>query len=283
LIITADKKVYHLHIDASDIADTILLVGDPARAAAVSEYFDQIDCQISNREFITHTGSYKGKKLSVISTGIGTDNIDIVLNELDAAVNFDLTSKTERKEKKSLTIIRLGTCGALQSDIDVDTLICSSHGLGFDGLLNFYEGSPAFCEEDLSMAFVKHSVWPHRLPFPYCVSADASLLKHFTGDLCTGITATAPGFYGPQGRQLRLKSELPSLDEQLASFKYQSHRIVNFEMETSALYGLGKMLGHKCLSICVAIANRSRGEFSNDYKKSVDTLIQYTLNKLVQA
>lgn len=281
LILTPHNKVYHLQVDGNDLADTILLVGDPARAALVSSYFDSIDVQISNREFITHTGTLRGKRITVISTGIGTDNIDIVINELDAAVNFDLVTRTEKSEKRSLNIIRLGTCGALQTDIEIDTFICSSHGLGFDGLLNFYEGAAAYCEEDLSMSFVKQTIWPHRLPFPYCVTADSNLLKHLGEGLCTGITATAPGFYGPQGRQIRLNSALPDLEEQLAAFKYQSHRIVNFEMETSALYGLGKMLGHHCLSICVAIANRSRQEFSSDYQNSVKKLIEYTLNKLV--
>jgi uridine phosphorylase len=282
LILTPDHKLYHLRINGEDIADHVLLTGDPQRVFLITRHFDTREAPIVNREFITQTGTYRNTRITVVGTGIGTDNIDIVLNELDAAVNVDLFTRTEKIEKRSLKIIRLGTCGALQESIPAGAVICSSHGLGFDGLLNFYADAPTVCDEAISQAFLKHCSWPHRLPFPYCVAADGELLKRFSDSTHTGITATAPGFYAPQGREIRLKAALTDLSSQLAAFQYQQSQILNFEMETSALYGLARLLGHRPLTLCTVIANRRRGEFLEDYQSAIEQLIHLTLNKITE-
>jgi uridine phosphorylase len=262
------------------VADDVIVVGDQHRVAQISRFFSKIEFKTEHREFVTHTGIFNGKRITVLSTGIGTDNIDIVLNELDAAVNINLEKRELNKEHRALNIIRLGTSGALQAEIPVNGLVVSSHGLGLDGLLNFYEGWQAINEDPISEEFIKHTSWQKNLPYPYCVSANEALLKKFSGGNHVGITATAPGFYGPQGREIRLKASSRNLNELLTSFQLKDHRITNFEMETSALYGLGKLLGHNCLTVCVIIANRVRKEFTGDYKKSVDTLIENCLNRL---
>lgn len=282
LILTPDHKLYHLRIDGDDIANIVILVGDPARVQAVTSLFDNVESAITNREFITQSGLYKGNRITVIGTGIGTDNIDIVLNELDAAVNIDLKAREVKSTKRTLKIIRIGTCGALQEDVPVGSIISSSHGLGFDGLLNFYESANLICEEAISQAFLKHCTWPHRLPFPYAVSADPELLKLFSSETLSGITATAPGFYAPQGREIRLRAQIPDFAAQLSTFKFQATRVLNFEMETSALYGLGKLLGHRCLTLCTVIANRSRGEFLQNYQANMERLIRLTLDKITE-
>jgi uridine phosphorylase len=248
--------------------------------ALVSQYFDTIEWKTAHREFITHTGTFNGKRITVLSTGIGTDNIDIVLNELDAAVNIDPVTRTARPLRRQLRIVRLGTSGSLQEDIPVNALVASSHGLGLDGLLPFYADWKSVNEDAISAAFAAHTGWPAEFAYPYCISADAGMLKTMGDGFYQGITATAPGFYGPQGRQLRLKPALPALNEVLASFRVNNLRIANFEMETSALYGLGKLLGHRCLTVCVIIANRPRREFAPDLSKSVALLIENYLNKL---
>lgn len=296
LIITPNKRVYHLDIDESFVADDVIVVGDQNRVAEISGRFSKIDCKAEHREFVTHTGWFNGKRITVISTGIGTDNIDIVLNELDAAVNIDLNKRTEKTKKRSLNIIRLGTSGSLQADIPVNGLVVSEYGLGLDGLLNYYADYKKINEDAISDAFMKHTSWTANLPYPYCVKADETLFKKFAAGNHSGITATAPGFYGPQGRQLRLKAAKPDLNELLTAFSFSpsrgdslssaetegSKRISNFEMETSALYGLGKLLGHKCLTICVIIANRVTKQFSPDMKQSVDLLITQSLERLTQ-
>ncbi|MEI8136758.1 MAG: nucleoside phosphorylase, partial [Bacteroidota bacterium] len=225
-------------------------------------------------------GTFNGKRITVLSTGIGTDNIDIVLNELDAAVNINLEKRELNPFHRKLNIIRLGTSGALQGDIPVNGLVASSHGIGLDGLLNFYDSWKTINENEISEEFIKHTNWQTNLPYPYCVAASELLLNKFKENLHIGITATAPGFYGPQGRQIRLKSSAPNLNELLTAFKLGDLRITNFEMETSALYGLGKLLNHNCLTVCVIIANRVRKEFTSDYQKSVQLLIENCLNKL---
>ncbi len=280
LILTPEGRVYHINLLGEDIADDVIVVGDQGRVAQISSYFSKVDFKTEHREFITHTGWYNGKRITVLSTGIGTDNIDIVLNELDAAVNIDPKTRTLNSKLRSLNIIRLGTSGALQKDIPVNGLVVSTHGLGFDGLLNYYGNFKSINEDAISEAFMKHSDWDSNLPYPYCVKASDKLLSKFNEGFYRGITATAPGFYGPQGRQIRLKAAKPNLNEILTDFNFDNKKISNFEMETSALYGLGKLLGHECLTVCVIIANRVRKEFTSDYKKSVEVLIESCLNKL---
>jgi uridine phosphorylase len=280
LILTPENRVYHLNLKNEDIADDVIVVGDQFRVAQISSYFTSIEFKTQHREFITHTGIYNGKRLTVLSTGIGTDNIDIVLNELDAAVNINPVTRTLNTQHRTLNIIRLGTSGALQADIPVNGLVVSSHGLGLDGLLNFYEAWQTINENNISEKFISHTNWLNNLPYPYCVKASNNLLNKFSAGNFAGITATAPGFYGPQGRQIRLKAAMPNLNELLTSFNENNLRITNFEMETSALYGLGKLLGHDCVTICVIIANRVRKEFTSDYKKSVEVLIESCLNRL---
>lgn len=280
LILTPGHRVYHINLKDEDIADDVIVVGDQHRVAQISAFFSKIEFKTEHREFITHTGVFNGKRVTVLSTGIGTDNIDIVLNELDAAVNIDPLTRTLKNKLRSLNIVRLGTSGALQADIPVNGIVVSSYGIGLDGLLNFYEGYKAINEDAISEAFIKHTGWMPELPYPYCVKGSEHLISKFKEGTHIGITATAPGFYGPQGRQLRLKAAKPDLNELLTSFRLNEHRITNFEMETSALYGLGKMLGHHCMTACVIIANRVRKEFTSDYKKSVEHLIEASLERL---
>ena len=280
LIITDKQRVYHLDISAEQVADDIILVGDQGRVEQISKRFDQVECKIQHREFVTHTGWFNGKRISVISTGIGPDNIDIVLNELDAAVNIDLKTRMLKPHMRSLNIVRLGTSGALQADIPVNSLVVSQYGLGMDGLLNYYADYKTINEDFISEAFMKQTNWTDNLPYPYCVKADEGLFKKFSAGNHFGITATAPGFYGPQGRQLRLKAAKPDLNELLTGFSVQGLRITNFEMETSALYGLGKLLNHNCLTVCVIIANRVVKQFTSDYQKSVEHLITHSLERL---
>jgi uridine phosphorylase len=280
LIVTDKKTVYHIDLSPDQIADNVIVVGDQGRVEKISAFFSKIEFKVSHREFVTHTGIFNGKRISVVSTGIGTDNIDIVLNELDAAVNIDLEKRIEKENKRSLNIIRLGTSGALQDYIPVNGLVVSKYGLGLDGLLNFYDGFKDKNENEISEAFMKHINWPSNLCYPYCYAASDLLFKQFSEGNHSGITATAPGFYGPQGRRLRLKPFLPDLNERLTSFELNGQKITNFEMETSALYGLGNMLGHNCLTVCVIIANRIRKEFTTDYNASVNRLIESSLERL---
>ncbi len=280
LILTPEGRVYHINLLNEDIADNVIVVGDQDRVPQISSYFSKIDFKTKHREFVTHTGWYNNKRVTVLSTGIGTDNIDIVLNELDAAVNINPKTRTLNPTLRKLNIIRLGTSGALQADIPVNGLVVSTHGLGFDGLLNFYDNFKSINQDAISEAFMKHSKWLPNLPYPYCIEASDVLLSKFTDGFHRGITATAPGFYGPQGRQIRLKAAMPNLNDLLTDFDFENKKITNFEMETSALYGLGKLLGHECLTICVIIANRVRKEFTSDYKKSVEVLIESCLSKI---
>jgi uridine phosphorylase len=280
LILSKDNRVYHINLKAEDVADDIIVVGDQNRVAQISKFFSKIEFKTEHREFITHTGIFNGKRVTVLSTGIGTDNLDIVVNELDAAVNINLKTRELNPVQRTLNIVRLGTSGALQADIPVNGIVVSSHGLGLDGLLNFYDNWESVGEKHISEAFIKHTGWLPNLPFPYCVKASDKLIAKFQQGTHIGITATAPGFYGPQGRQIRLKAAMPNLNELLTDFKLGDHRITNFEMETSALYGLGKLLNHNCLTACVIIANRVRKEFTSDYAKSVEILIQESLQRL---
>lgn len=278
LILTKEKKIYHLNLSKDEIADDIILVGDPARVEIISSKFDKIEYKIQNREFITHTGILNNKKISAISTGIGTDNIDIVINELDALVNIDFDTRKPNTKKRSLNLIRLGTSGALQNDIEVDSFIVSSHGLGLDNLAHFY-CNEKIVEEKMSNAFAKHTKWPNELSSPYIVKASEKLLSLFP-EFKKGITATAPGFYGPQGRTIRIKPSINDLNNKISSFKFGQHNVTNFEMETSALYFLGKSLGHDAVTICAIIGNRSTESYSMDHRKPILKLIDLILEKI---
>ncbi|HRS53799.1 MAG TPA: nucleoside phosphorylase [Bacteroidales bacterium] len=280
LILNPDGSIYHLHLMPEQVADNIIVVGDPGRVSMVSKYFDTIEFQIQNRELVTHTGMLNGKRVSAISTGMGTDNIDIVLNELDALANINLKTREEKEEHRTLNIIRIGTSGSLQGDVPVDSFVMATHGLGLDGLMNFYKVDENVFDREMAEAFIKHSKWLPELPKPYIVSCSSFLEQKIGEGMVKGITATACGFFGPQGRVLRLNVADPQLNDKLESFNYKGHRITNFEMETSALYGLGKAMGHNTLTVCVTIANRVTKTYSSDYKKVVDKLVQIVLQRL---
>ena len=280
LIVNPDGSIYHLHLRPEHIADDIIVVGDPQRVEIISRYFDKIEHKISNREFVTHTGTIGNKRITALATGIGTDNIDIVMNELDAIVNIDLEKRRAKERHHSLNIIRLGTSGALQEDIPVDSFVFSQFGLGLDGLLNFYEDRDKVIDHELTEAFYDYSQWNKDLAKPYIVPASMELENKISEGMFKGITATAPGFYGPQGRVLRLPLMQKNINSSLENFSYRGHRVTNFEMETSALYGLGAMLGHNTATVCAIIANRYAKTFSKDYKKTVVKLIETLLERL---
>lgn len=280
LILNADGSVYHLNLRPEQLADTIIVVGDQNRVAEVSKHFSRIDHKASNREFITHTGVYNNKKITVLSTGIGPDNIDIVMNELDALVNIDLENRTIRQEKKSLSIIRLGTSGSLQPDIPVDAAVVSQYAIGFDGVLSFYKTAYETDELELIEAFKKHTNWGPALNPPYAVKASEELFNLLAKDHFTGITATANGFYGPQGRILRLDPSRPDLNNLYSSFEWKGLKLTNYEMETSALYGLAGLLGHKACTMCAIIANRYKREYSKNYHALMEARIGGLLDRL---
>jgi uridine phosphorylase len=273
LIINARGAVYHLDLRPEELAGTVITVGDPDRVKEVSKHFDSIEFKAQHREFISHTGYIGKKRLTVLSSGIGPDNIDIVINELDALANIDFDTRQIKPNLTSLNIIRIGTSGSLQADIPVDSFVASTHGLGIDNLLHFYRHQQNDEEQQLIQSFVTHTQLHGQQIHPYISSAAGSLLKHFVTDFHQGITVTCPGFYGPQGRVLRLGVYNPGLVNRLTDFRFGQHRITNFEMETSAIYGLGKLLGHHCLAINAIVANRVRQEFSKDGKAAVEKLI----------
>lgn len=274
LIINDRGAVYHLDLRPDEIAGTVITVGDPDRVKEVSKYFDSIEVKRQHREFISHTGYIGKKRITVLSSGIGPDNIDIVINELDALVNIDFETREIKKELRSINIIRIGTSGSLQGDIPVDSFVASTHGLGVDNLLNFYRHEQNEQEKELLHSFVTHTQIHSQIGNPYISSGAGSLIKNFVHDFHQGITVTCPGFYGPQGRILRLGIRNPELINRLTDFRFGQHRITNFEMETSAIYGLGKLLGHSCLAINAIVANRVKKEFSKDGKAAVENLIQ---------
>ncbi len=274
LIINDRGAVYHIDLRPDELGDTVVTVGDPDRVKEVSKYFDSIEVKRQHREFISHTGYINKKKITVLSSGIGPDNIDIVINELDALVNIDFETREIKKQLKSLNIIRIGTSGSLQSDIPVDSFVASTHGLGIDNLLNFYRYEQNDEEQQLIHSFVTHTQIHGQIGHPYITSGAGSLIKHFVKDFHHGITVTCPGFYGPQGRILRLGIRNPELINRLTDFRFGQHRITNFEMETSAIYGLGKLLGHNCLAVNAIVANRIKKEFSKDGKAAVENLIK---------
>ena len=273
MILNARGAIYHLNLKPDEIGNTVFLVGDPDRVKEVSKHFDKLEYKGEYREFITHTGLIGKKRLTVLSTGIGTDNVDIAINELDALVNIDLNTREIKSTTTSLNLIRIGTSGSLQPEIPVDSFIASTHGLGIDNLLNFYRLEQNDEEKQLLHSFVTSTQMHSQVGYPYIAGASASLIKHFVQDFYQGITITCPGFYGPQGRILRLGVSNPELINRLTQFRFGQYRITNFEMETSAIYGLGKLLGHNCLSLNAVIANRIRKDFSKDGKATVEKLI----------
>ncbi|MCB0820708.1 MAG: nucleoside phosphorylase [Bacteroidetes bacterium] len=280
LVLNPDGSIYHLKLKPDEIADTILLVGDQGRVETISSKFDTIEVKRHNREFVTHTGTYRGKRLTALSTGIGTDNLDIVMNELDALVNINLDERIILEKKKSLRLVRIGTSGTIQADIPVDSVVVSSHGLGFDGLMHFYGYKESSGEAGLLKQINEKLRLPDNINRPYLTSADEALLNLLSKDYYTGITATASGFYAPQGRELRLKPAVHDLNERMMAFSAGGHRITNFEMETSALFGLSAMLGHQACTACAIIANRARLEYSKDYKPVIENLIISVLDRL---
>ena len=280
LIINERGAIYHLNVRPEEMADTIITVGDPDRVAAVSRHFDKIEFRLQHREFITHTGWLGNKRISVIGTGIGPDNIDIVMNEADALVNIDFETRQIKPELTRLRIIRIGTSGSLQADIPVDSYVASTHGLGLDNLMNFYRQEHNEEEKQLLHAFVTHTQLHHNISQPYINSASGSLIKNFVNGFHQGITVTCPGFYGPQGRVLRLGIVQPDLIDLFTGFRFGNHRITNFEMETSAIYGLGKALGHQCLSLNAIIANRVEKKFSDQPGVLIENLIKKTIETI---
>lgn len=280
LIVTSEGAIYHLDLRPDQIAPNIIVVGDQYRVERISSHFDKIDHKVSKREFVTRTGWYKGKHVTALSTGIGCDNVDIVINELDALVNIDFETRLPKEEHTQLNIIRLGTSGALQEDIPVDDFVASTHGLGFDGLMGFYETAFDEDEKRLNQAFVEQVNWPASCNPPYIVKASEELLARIGEGMHQGITATANGFYGPQGRSLRLKASVPDMNERLNQFSFEGHRIANFEMETSALYSLCGLLGHNSVTVCAIIANRFAKTYTSDYNIPVDKLIKIVLERI---
>jgi len=283
LILNQDGSIYHLNLRPEQVADTIILVGDPNRVPRVSAYFDTIEFSTQKREFCTHTGTYKGKRLTALSTGIGPDNIDIVINELDALFNIDLHTRKPKEQLTSLNIVRFGTSGSLQADIPVDSFVLSSHGLGMDNMLHAYKDAPKVREIAMEEAFIAHTQWNTDKGRPYIIGCGETLKQRLLTDkVFEGITGTAPGFYGPQGRMLRLPVQDPTLNDKLHSFNYKGYRMTNLEMETSAIYGLSKLLGHQAVSLNAIIANRATGTFTKDTKKVVEELIVYGLEQLAK-
>ena len=280
LIINDDGSIFHLHLKPEQLADIVILVGDPGRVALVASFFDTKECEVSSREFNTITGTYKGKRMTVLSTGIGTDNIDICVTELDALANIDFKTRQVKDEFRQLTLLRLGTSGALQPDIKVGEPVFSRTSVGFDGLLNYYAGRNEVCDLDIEQSFMKHVGWDELLTKPYFIDADKELFEHFKDVTREGITIAAPGFYAPQGRWVRLQPQDPQLNEKIESFDYNGRRITNFEMESSALAGLAALMGHRAATICTIIAQRVALDACTDYKPFVREMIATALDKL---
>ena len=280
LIINADGTIFHLHLKPEQLADTVILVGDPARVATIAAHFDSVECNVSNREFNTVTGYYKGKRMSVISTGIGIGNIDICVTELDALANVDFATRTVKDTFRRLTLVRLGTSGALQEDIEVGEVVFARTSVGFDSLLGYYAGRNDVCDLDMQRAFMEHTQWSELLAPPYFVNADNELWEHFKDSVTEGITIAAPGFYAPQGRYVRLQPADMNLNEKIEAWRYDGRRITNFEMEGSALAGLAALMGHRATTICTIIAQRVAKKAQPDYKPYVEAMIRMALDKL---
>lgn len=283
LIINKDGSVFHLHVRPEQLADKVILVGDPGRVALVASHFEEKEMEVESREFRTVTGTYKGKRITVISTGIGCDNIDIVMNEVDALANIDFQTRTEKQQLRSLEIVRIGTCGGLQLNTPEGTFICSEYSVGFDGLLNFYEGRNAVCDLKMERALISHLGWTGNMcqPYPYVIKADENLVERIAqNNMVRGITVACGGFFGPQGRQLRVPLVDPHQNEKIESFEYDGMHITNFEMESSALAGLAKLMGHRATTACMVIANRRAGKANTGYKNIIDDLITLVLDRI---
>lgn len=281
LIINSDGSIFHLHLKPGQLADNVILVGDPDRVELVARYFDTTECSVANREFKTITGTYKGKRISVISTGIGTDNIDIVMNELDALSNIDLETRTEKPESRQLTIVRIGTSGGMQPDIPLGSFLISEKSIGFDGMLNFYAGRDTVSDLGFEKALTKHLSWNKQLAAPYVVDADSELVSRIgKEDMLRGTTISANGFYGPQGRVLRIDLADMHINDKIESFRYGNYKITNYEMEGSAIAGLSKLMGHKAMTVCCVIANRRVEAANTDYKPYIEKLVTTVLERL---
>lgn len=283
LLINPDGSVFHLHVKPEHLADKIILVGDPGRVALVASHFQTVECDVESREFHTITGIYNGKRIMVTSTGIGCDNIDIVMNEIDALANIDFNTREEKDKIRQLEIVRIGTCGGLQPYTPVGTFICSEKSVGFDGLLNFYAGRNAVCDLAMERALLNHLGWTGNMcaPAPYVIDADSELVERIAGkDMVRGVTIACGGFFGPQGRQLRVPLADPKQNEKIESFEYNGYRITNFEMESSALAGLARLMGHKATTCCMVIANRVAKEANTGYKNKIDDLIKVVLERI---
>lgn len=283
LIINPDGSIFHLHLRPEQLANKIILVGDPGRVALVASHFEEKECEVESREFKTITGTYKGKRISVVSTGIGCDNIDIVVNELDALANIDFSTRHTKPQFQQLELVRIGTCGGLQPHTPEGTFIASQKSLGFDGLLNFYAGRDEACDLDFEQAFMNHMQWKGNqcIAHPYCVDNDASLIERIAKtDMVRGVTIACGGFFGPQGRRLRLPLADPNANDKIMNFRHTDLCFTNFEMESSALAGLSKLMGHKAMTCCMVIANRVAGKANPNYKNSIDTLISLVLERI---
>lgn len=284
LIINPDGSIFHLHVRPEQLADKVILVGDPGRVALVASHFESKECEVESREFRTVTGLYQGKRITVLSTGIGCDNIDIVMNELDALANIDFATRTDRPEHRTLELVRIGTCGGLQPFTPEGTFVASERSIGFDGLLNFYGGRDQVCDLAFEAEFVKHMAWKGNqcIPHPYVVRANAELIDRIAGEeMVRGVTIAAGGFFGPQGRRLRIPLADPQQNEKIMNFvSSEGKRIANFEMESSALAGLSLLLGHKAMTCCMVIANRVAGKANPNYKNSIDNLIRLVLERI---
>lgn len=283
LIINEDGSVFHLHVKPEQLASKVILVGDPGRVALVASHFESRECEVENREFKTITGTYKGKRITVLSTGIGCDNIDIVVNELDALANIDFRTREEKDDFRQLEMVRIGTCGGLQPYTPEGSFICSEISVGFDGLLNFYEGRNAVCDLPMERALLNHLGWSGNLcaPAPYVIHADEEMVERIARhDMTKGITVSCGGFFGPQGRQLRIPLADPRQNEKIESFVYEGKHITNFEMESSALAGLSRLMGHKATTVCIVIANRVAKEVNTGYKNQIDDLIKLVLERI---
>lgn len=281
LIINEDGSVFHLHVRPEQLADKVILVGDPGRVQTVASHFDRLECDIQSREFHTITGWFQGKRISVVSTGIGCDNIDIVLNELDALANIDFETRTEKEQLRSLELVRIGTCGGLQPNTPVGTYIASCKSIGFDGLLNFYAGRNEVCDLAFEEAFKQHMHWNPLLCAPYVIDANPELIERVAGtEMVRGVTIACGGFFGPQGRELRIPLADPDQNRKVEAFEYQGWKITNFEMESSALAGLARLMGHRAMTCCMVIANRLAGEANTGYKGTIDNLIRLVLERI---
>lgn len=283
LVLNSDGSIYHLKLKPEQLAHKIIIVGDPGRVQTISSQFDQIEHRVGNREFITHTGYFNNQRISAIASGIGTDNIDIVLNELDALVNVDFEKREVKDKLRSLEIVRIGTCGSIQEDVPSDKVVISSHAIGLDGLLNFYPFEMSPKEVDLLAAFKQQTNWSEKMNNPYLVSASDKLFNRLKKGCEEGITITANGFYAPQGRAIRIQPLEPDLNERIRAFSHHNQRVVNYEMETSALYGLSKLMGHESCTVCAVVANRYANSFSKDYKPVIANLINEVLHRLTKA